>query len=1060
MKIIKWIYNNLLLIVTLFLLAFIPLYPKKPILDIVNTWVYVRAEDFVVAFVLLAFVILLFRRKISLKTPITLPILLFWIVGGLSTIHGVLLIFPEISNVFPNVAFLSMLRRIEYMSLFFVAYSALKGKKSFPYFVWAVVLTLLGVVVYGMGQRYLGFPAYLTMNEEFAKGIPIQLSSLSRVPSTFAGHYDLAAYLVLVIPITVSLIFGFKNWLARIFLGFVSISAFVLLYFTVSRVSFFVLLLTLVLVLFIHKRKLVLFSLPFAAAAFFFLIMNYAPRLVDRFDSTVKEVDVLVDATTGEALGSIREVKRDDFRDRVVRLKKYSARENIDAKTTTRDDELLLTNTRTIVPFIKIPAVGVQLVPPNASTGETLPQGTGYINLSLSPVKKQYGEFFYEQKDSTGTQSAEVQMYTGRFVVKRAAAYDLSLTTRYQGEWPHALEAFKRNVFLGSGYSSIGLAVDNSYLRMLGEIGVMGFVAFAVIFVVAGIYIKKVLSDVDSPLVKSFVIGFSAGVVGLILNATLIDVFEASKVAFYLWLLMGITLSILHQYKTRTIEISSELKKIATSTPAVIVYLGVVVFLLYSPFVKNYFIGDDFTWLRWAADCGRPEQCSAVFSRIANYFSSADGFFYRPGTKSYFLLMYSIFWLNPVAYHMVSLILHFAAVALVFLLVKKILGNIKLAAFVAFLFAVISGYSEIVFWIAATGHLFNAVFILLSILFFINWDEKRKIIYFVLSVLSIAASLLFHELGVVAPILILLYKFYKEESIKNLVKEKLLGAIMFMPVILYLVMRFQAKSHWQGGDYSYNLIKLPFNFFGNLFGYSLVSTLGSIAAPINDLFRNISRQNIPAAAIIMIVIILLLFMLYPLLKRIDKPTKKIIIFSTSFFVISLLPFLGLGNITSRYSYLASFGIAMLLALGIRKIHRYLLPNGREIASAITTIVIGIFFLLHVMQLQQVHGQWAEAGKKVNNFFISIEDKYENTWATDPIELHFVNVPIRHGEAWIFPVGLNDALWFLFRNPNLIIYQGSSVSEALLRVNNPYTQKVFVFEEDGRVIQKLKKFKTQ
>src|SRR5438477_201819 len=122
MKFLSWLSDNIFSIATLFLLAFIPLYPKKPILDVVHTWVYVRFEDFALA-----------------------------------------------------------------------------------------------VVGYGFGQKYFGFPAYLTMNEEFAKGVPIQLSQLSRVPSTFGGQYDLAAYLVLVIPIMVSLAFGFKNLLGKAF---------------------------------------------------------------------------------------------------------------------------------------------------------------------------------------------------------------------------------------------------------------------------------------------------------------------------------------------------------------------------------------------------------------------------------------------------------------------------------------------------------------------------------------------------------------------------------------------------------------------------------------------------------------------------------------------------------------------------------------------------------------------------------------------------------------------------------------------------------------------------
>ena len=104
MKIFKWIGSNLLFIATLVLLAFIPLYPKIPLLDVKNTWVYVRAEDFVVIFVLLIWFFLLFRRKITLRTPLTLSIITFWVVGGIATIHAMLLIFPTVSNVFPNAS--------------------------------------------------------------------------------------------------------------------------------------------------------------------------------------------------------------------------------------------------------------------------------------------------------------------------------------------------------------------------------------------------------------------------------------------------------------------------------------------------------------------------------------------------------------------------------------------------------------------------------------------------------------------------------------------------------------------------------------------------------------------------------------------------------------------------------------------------------------------------------------------------------------------------------------------------------------------------------------------
>ena len=285
-KIISWIYENILFVETLFLLAFIPLYPKIPLLDVKNTWVYVRAEDFLVLLVFFSMAVLLFKKKITLKTPLTIPILSFWLIGAIATIHAVLLIFPNTANVFPNVAFLSLLRHIEYMGVFFVAFLGMKDGKRLPLVIATLVATLIGVIFYGFGQKYLNFPAFLTMNEEFAKGTPIHLSELSRVPSTFAGHYDLAAYLVLTIPILVSLFFGFKNWIIKTGFLLVSLLGLVLLFMTVSRVSFFVLFISLLLVLFFQKRKLVLFAVP----AFFvlgLLLVSLQPTLLDRFRGTV-----------------------------------------------------------------------------------------------------------------------------------------------------------------------------------------------------------------------------------------------------------------------------------------------------------------------------------------------------------------------------------------------------------------------------------------------------------------------------------------------------------------------------------------------------------------------------------------------------------------------------------------------------------------------------------------------------------------------------------------------------------------------------------------------------
>jgi hypothetical protein len=1064
MKILRWVTENSLFLLTLLMLIVIPLYPKLPLIDIKNTWVYIRVEDFLVAFVGIVWLYHLIKGKVTLRTPLTLPILIFWLIGTVATIHAVLIIFPSIANVFSNIALLSLLRRIEYISLFFIAFSAIKDKKHVPIIVGVLLITLLAVVAYGIGQRYLGFPAFLTMNEEYAKGTPVYLSQQSRVPSTFGGHYDLAAFLVLILPILTSMLFGFRNWFVRIALAGSVMAGFVLMFMTVSRVSFFVLLIALAVVIFLQKRKVVLFALPLGLLALILLLANFSSSLFDRFGNTVGEVDVLVEATTGNPIGHVKKVETSSFGEKIIVEREYGDQEDllIDEKNPK------FASSAAIIPPEEIPFEGIAVVPPNTPTGENLPQGTEYINLTLSPVTKRLSTFFYDRsQQSQQVETPYVTMFTGNFLVKRASAYDLSLTTRTQGEWPHAIEAFKRNILFGSGYSSISLAIDNNFLRILGEVGLLGFISFFGIFIAAGVYMRRVLPHVSSPAIRSFVLGFAAGVMGLFLNALLIDVFEASKVAYMLWLLMGITIGLLYLYQPQHFSLSKELKRALSSPLAMAIYIGVIGFVLFWPMVKNYYIGDDFTWLRWAADCSvaGADSCQSQIQRITAYFTQADGFFYRPGTKLYFQFMYNFFWLNQNVYHIVSIVLHILFTILLFLLIRKVSKNTLFASLATFLFLIISGYTEILFWIASTGHLFTAVFMLLSVLSFIYWEEKKNLLYLITSFVSLVISLLFYEQGVIVPLLVLAYKFVTERdfSFKKLLRNTNY-LLLYVPVTLYLIIRFFAESHWSGGDYSYNVLKLPFNFIGNLIGYFFLSLLGPLWLSVYQSLRGQLQNQIGILTSIVIIVGLISVLL--LRSRIRFMVGKVIhtlreertlLFALLFFVISLLPFLGFGNITSRYSYVATGGAAMLFALGILQLYRYLIRNGRDIALISLATLLSIFTLFHISQTQEVHSDWYEAGQRTQKFIISMEEAYEDHWAYEPMTYHFVNVPIKHGNAWIFPWGLSDALWLVFQNPRITVHQHTSTASALEQVNDIIREKVFVFQEDGRV-KEVKKYR--
>lgn len=1036
MKFVKFIKENILSIATLFLLVFIPLYPKVPLLDVENTWVYVRLEDLVVAAVLTLWVFLILFKKVKLKTPLTIPIFLFWLIGAISTFHGVLILFPTLPNVFSNVALLSLVRRLEYLSLFFIAFAAIKDRRNIYHVIAALTLVLFLVAAYGLGQKFLGFPAFLTGNEEFAKGAPIQLSALSRVPSTFAGHYDLAAFLVLLIPIFTSLGFAFRNLLLKFLFFLTAATGFGLLFLTVSRVSFFVLLLSLLGLLILAKKRLFIVSL--LVVTIIFLI--FSPSLLERFGNTISEVNVLVNARTGTAISEVKEVPREYFKDKVV-LKDFAATESA-----------IFGSKSDIIAYEELPEKAEILVRPNAPTGENLPQGTGYVNLELSPILKRTSIYFTEDTaDRAGEKSSEIRAFMGNFLVKRAKAYDLSFTTRFQGEWPKTIEVFKENIFLGSGYGSVSLAVDNDYLRLLGETGILGFLSFALIFLVAGIYIKKTYQNVDSHIVKAFTLGFIAGTFGLLLNGILIDVFEASKVAFTYWLLMGVTLGTLHLYSKERINILSEVKKALVSPYAIIIYLLIATISVFLPLYGNYFVGDDFTWLRWSADSSQS---------VLRSFVDSEGFFYRPGARLYYSLMYNFFWLNETFYHVVSIFLHFLVASLLFVVLRKILKDYVFAALASFLFLVLSGHHETIFWISATGFLFTSVFTLLSLLSFINWRENQKPAYLLLTLIFAFASPLFHELGVVTPLILIAYDlvFNGSLTLSRLLKKDYL--ILLSPLALYSILRVVSQSHWFSGDYSYNLVKLPFNIIGNTVGYFLINLFGTQSFVFYETLRNLLRENIIFSFFAILPLIFLFIFLYrKVYRRLDNNERKIVLFGLLFFLVALLPFLGLGNITSRYSYLSSIGFSILFVFFAKKAYNYAKTIADKYTLFMISVLISTIFLsVQLFQLQSIHRDWKVAGDTVKNFLISFENvflltpfgTYKDYDDKKTSNLYFAQVPIKKGEAWIFPVGLPDALWFALKNKDFTVETAPTLELVLDRADILSDNDVFVFEEDGTV----------
>lgn len=327
---------------------------------------------------------------------------------------------------------------------------------------------------------------------------------------------------------------------------------------------------------------------------------------------------------------------------------------------------------------------------------------------------------------------------------------------------------------------------------------------------------------------------------------------------------------------------------------------------------------------------------------------------YRPIHNLSYLLTYQISseaWF----FHLVNLLYFLIIVFLIFVLIKLITKNFTLSFLTALFFLIHPVNNEVVNWIAAVSELTFAIFVLLTLIFYIKYRHTDSFQNFLFTILFYFLALLSKETAtfVLLPIIILLDLIFFKKKIKELFSWKELKnyLLFIVPSSVYLLMREAVVGGFgglaRGGDYfgEFSFTERIYYFF-----WLFTQYLKKLFYPSPLIFFNELKEkpNLLSGRFFILLGIFLLFFIISYFLR--KKGKSFLAFSQIWIFIFILPMLVFYNIVGenifaeRYLFIPSIGFAFIVAYFLN----YLWSKNKILKAAmviLTTFLIIVSWLI-------------------------------------------------------------------------------------------------------------------
>ena len=232
-------------------------------------------------------------------------------------------------------------------------------------------------------------------------------------------------------------------------------------------------------------------------------------------------------------------------------------------------------------------------------------------------------------------------------------------------------------------------------------------------------------------------------------------------------------------------------------------------FALYAPSLRYQFVHDDLSQIVANPRVQSWDNLPGYFTSHlwAHMYGAGQANYYRPLFLLWLLLNHTLFGLDPLGWHLTTVVAHLSAASLVYALARQLLEGRHAATLAALVFALHPAQVESVAWVSGVSEPLQTILVVGGVVAFINYDRRipgrPPRFWLAVSLLAYFLALLMKEGAIILPVLIFLYTVSFGRATNLGFAQRMARALrpcLFytLPLAAYLLLRMRAlQIPWQ-----------------------------------------------------------------------------------------------------------------------------------------------------------------------------------------------------------------------------------------------------------------------